>query len=161
MHKYAIVMNTYTKEKRRQVLRDIVAKHGIGDQHHLQTELARRGIDTTQATISRDLQDMGYVKVRLDSGAYRYDLYEKSPEDSVQPRLKILFQNFVTEVKGTENLVRVKTSPGNANGVASLIDALRRPEILGTIAGDDTIIVVIDSREHRKAVVRDFQALLG
>jgi len=161
MHKYAIVMNTYTKEKRRQVLRDIVAKHGIGDQHHLQTELARRGIDTTQATISRDLQDMGYVKVRLDSGAYRYDFYEKTPEESIRPKLKVLFQNFVTEVRGTENLVLVKTSPGNANGVASLIDALRRREILGTVAGDDTILVVVDSREHRKAVVRDFQALLG
>jgi len=154
-------MNTYTKEKRRQVLRDIVAKQGVGDQHHLQTELARRGIDTTQATISRDLQDMGYVKVRLDSGAYRYDLYDKAPEDAVRPRLKILFQNFVTEVGGTENLVLVKTSPGNANGVASLIDALRRTEILGTIAGDDTILVILDTRKHRRAVVRDFQSLLG
>jgi transcriptional regulator of arginine metabolism len=138
-----------------------VAKNGIGDQHHLQTELARHGIDTTQATISRDLQDMGYVKVRLDSGAYRYDLYEKTPEESVRPRLKILFQNFVTEVRGTENLVLIKTSPGNANGVAGLIDALRRKEILGTVAGDDTILVVVDSREHRKTVVQDFQKLLG
>jgi transcriptional regulator of arginine metabolism len=161
MHKYAIVMNTYTKEKRRQVLRDIVAKHGIGDQHHLQTELARRGIDITQATISRDLQDMGYVKVRLDSGAYRYDLYEKTPEGSVWPRLKFLFKNFVTEIKSTENLVLIKTSPGNANGVASLIDALRREEVLGTVAGDDTILVVVDSREHRKAVAQSFEELLG
>ena len=161
MYIYTKIMNTYTKEKRRQVLRDIVAKHGIGDQHHLQTELSRRGIDTTQATISRDLQDMGYVKVRLDSGAYRYDLYEKTPEDSVGPRLKVLFKNFVTEIKSTETLVLVKTSPGNANGVASLIDALRREEILGTVAGDDTILVVVDTREHRKVVVRSFEELLG
>lgn len=161
MHKYAIVMNTYTKEKRRQILRDIVAKQGIGDQHHLQTELARRGIDTTQATISRDLQDMGYVKVRLDSGAYRYDLYEKTPEGSIWPRLKVLFKNFVTDIKSTENLVLIKTSPGNANGVASLIDALRREEILGTVAGDDTILVVVDGREHRKAVTKSFEEILG
>lgn len=153
-------MNIYTKEKRRQILREIVSNHGIGDQHHLQTELARRGIDTTQATISRDLHDMGYVKVQLDHGVYRYDLFEKTAEDSIWRRLKILFKNFVTDVKSTENLVLVKTSPGNANGVASLIDGLRREEILGTIAGDDTILIVVDTKENGKSVEKSLRELL-
>jgi len=153
-------MNIYTKEKRRQLLREIVSNHGIGDQHHLQTELARRGIDTTQATISRDLRDMGYVKVQLDHGAYRYDLFEKTTEDFIWRRLKILFKNFVTDVKSTENLVLVKTSPGNANGVASLIDGLRREEILGTIAGDDTILIVADTKENGKSVEKSLRELL-
>lgn len=153
-------MNIYTKEKRRQSLREIIAKQGIGDQHHLQTELARRGVDTTQATISRDLHEMGYVKVRLDNGAYRYDLFERTALDSLLQRLKIMFKNFVTDVKGTETLVLIKTSPGSANGVASLVDGLRREEILGTIAGDDTILIVVDTKENRKAVERSFRELL-
>lgn len=153
-------MYIYTKEKRHQILRDVIAKQGIGDQHHLQTELARRGIDTTQATISRDLQDMGYVKVRLDHGAYRYDLIEKTAEDSIWRRLKILFKNFVTDVKSADNLVLVKTSPGSANGVASLLDGLRRENILGTIAGDDTILIVVDTKKNGESVKRSLRELL-
>ena len=154
-------MTKDTKEQRRHILREIIDRQGIGDQHHLQTELARRGIDTTQATISRDLRDLGYVKVRLDSGAYRYDLFDRASEGSLRTRLKILFQNFVTDVKGTGNLVIVKTSPGNANGVASLIDGLQRPEILGTVAGDDTILIVVDTEDRRESAERSFRELLG
>jgi transcriptional regulator of arginine metabolism len=154
-------MTKDAREQRRSILREIIDRQGIGDQHHLQTELARRGIDTTQATISRDLRDLGYVKVRLDSGAYRYDLFDRASEGSLRVRLKILFQNFVTDVRGTENLIMIKTSPGNANGVASLIDGLQRPEILGTVAGDDTVLVVVDTRGSRDSVERSFRELLG
>jgi transcriptional regulator of arginine metabolism len=75
--------------------------------------------------------------------------------------LRILFQNFVTDVKGTENMVMIKTSPGNANGVASLIDGLRRADILGTVAGDDTVLVIIDPKENRGSVQSSFQELLA
>jgi len=153
-------MNKYTKEDRRRILRDIISQQGIGDQHHVQTELARRGVDVTQATISRDLQEMGYIKIRLDNGAYRYELFEKPSEGSLRSRLQILFKNFVTDVKGTENMILVKTSPGNANGVASLIDGLKSPEILGTVAGDDTILIILGRKEQRKRVEADFLALL-
>jgi transcriptional regulator of arginine metabolism len=154
-------MTKYTKDQRREILRDIIARQGTGNQSHLQTELARRGIDTTQATISRDLRDLGYVRVRLESGAYRYDLFDKTSEESLRVRLRILFQNFVTDVKGTENMVMIKTSPGNANGVASLIDGLRRADILGTVAGDDTVLVIIDPKENRGSVQSSFQELLA
>jgi len=153
-------MHKYSKEHRWQLLREIIGRQGIGDQHHVQTELARRGVDITQATISRDLQEMGYVKTRLMNGAYRYELFERPSEDSLRGRLQIMFKNFVTEVRGTENLVLVKTSPGNANGVASLIDGLKRREILGTVAGDDTILVVVDQKAHRKRVESHFRDLL-
>lgn len=153
-------MHNYTKAQRQQLLRDIISKCGIGDQHHVQSELARRGVDVTQATISRDLQEMGYVKSRLVNGSYRYELVEKPSADALLSRLRILFKNFVTDVRGTENLILVKTSPGNANGVASLIDGLNRPGILGTVAGDDTIIIVVDRKEHRRQIEKSFLGLL-
>ncbi len=132
----------------------------MGDQHHVQEELARRGIDITQATVSRDLREMGFVKTRLGNGTYRYELFEKPSENSLWSRLQIMFKNFVTDVIGTENLVLVKTSPGNANGIASLIDGLKRREILGTVAGDDTILIVVDQKGHRRSVESSFRGLL-
>ena len=153
-------MHKYTKEHRRRLLREIIGRQGMGDQHHVQEELARRGIDITQATVSRDLREMGFVKTRLGNGTYRYELFEKPSENSLWSRLQIMFKNFVTDVIGTENLVLVKTSPGNANGIASLIDGLKRREILGTVAGDDTILIVVDQKGHRRSVESSFRGLL-
>ncbi len=160
MYIYALNMNNYTTKQRRHVLREIVGKQGVGDQHHLQMELARRGIDTTQATVSRDLRDMGYVKIRLESGAYRYERLDRTPQGALQVRLKIMFKNFVTEIAGSGNLVLVKTAPGNANGVASLIDGLKHPRILGTVSGDDTILVVVGSPRDRAGVEKAFRDML-
>lgn len=153
-------MNIYTKYQRRQILRHIVIERGIGDQHHMLDELKKQGIETTQATISRDLQEMGFVKIRMGPGDYKYELLEKTSEGAIWERLKLLFQNFVTEVRSTKNLILIKTSPGNANGVASLIDGLVHNGILGTVAGDDTILVVIDTDKNRRKVEEEFKQLL-
>jgi transcriptional regulator of arginine metabolism len=153
-------MNKNTKAKRQQVLREVVSRQGLGDQHHLLVELKKQGIATTQATISRDLNEMGFIKVRVETGVYRYEYFEKVSDASLRERLKVLFANFVTEIKSANNLILLKTSPGNANGVASLIDGIQRKEILGTIAGDDTILVVIRDSENRKNVEKEFKMLL-
>ena len=153
-------MSEYTRMQRRRLLREIIENQGIGDQVHLLEKLKDQGIETTQATVSRDLQEMGYVKVRIAQGVYKYEQFEKSPEGVLWNRLKVLFENFVTDVKSTNNLVLVKTSPGNANGVASLIDGLQNEEILGTIAGDDTILVIVKNDKSRKRVEHSFRSLL-
>jgi len=153
-------MKEYTKEERRAILADILGRQRSGSQVHLLWELRTKGVKVTQATISRDLHDMGYVRVRMQPGVFRYEKLEGSMRGELRKRLKVLFENFVTEVKGTGSLLLVKTSPGNANGVASLIDGLRKPEILGTIAGDDTILVVTDSEKSRRLVEEDFRTLL-
>jgi transcriptional regulator of arginine metabolism len=153
-------MHKHTKRGRQRVLREIISQRGVGDQHHLQSELARRGVDITQATISRDLQEMGYIKTRLMNGTYAYEFFEKRSEGPLRARLRVMFKNFVTDVKRTGNLVLIKTSPGNANGVASLIDGLTQKEILGTVAGDDTILIVVDQKEHGRQVEMGFRELL-
>lgn len=153
-------MNKNTKRRRQRLLKEIVATSGIGDQQHLLVLLKRRGIETTQATVSRDLQEMGFIKVRQDTGVYRYEILEKKSESMIWEKLNVLFENFVTGIRSTNNLILIKTSPGNANGVASLIDGLQRQEILGTLAGDDTILVVIDTEANRQVMERDFRRLL-
>ncbi len=153
-------MNNYSKSSRQRALRKVVLKEGVGDQGRLLKAMAKEGHSTTQATISRDLQEMGYIKIRVGPGEYKYELLDKASEDVLWERLKLLFRNFVKDIKGTGNLVLVKTSPGNANGVAIVIDSLARPEILGTVAGDDTVLVVIDTSRNRAKMESTFWRLL-
>jgi transcriptional regulator of arginine metabolism len=153
-------MNNHAKARRHQILRSIILERGGRDQNQLLSELRNHGFETTQATVSRDLQEMGFVKVRVGPGQYRYELLEKASKDVVWERLQLLFRNFVTDIKSAKNLILIKTTPGNANGVASLIDGLSRPEILGTVAGDDTILAVIDTDKNRRKVEMALRRLL-
>jgi transcriptional regulator of arginine metabolism len=153
-------MQNHTKIDRQYLLKKIITEQGIGNQHKLFDELKKHGIDTTQATISRDLQEMGFFKVRIKPGEYKYELLERASEGMIWDRLRLLFHNFVTDVKGTKNLILIKTTPGNAQGIASLIDGVTRSEILGTVAGDDTILVVIDTDKNRERIEKELRQLL-
>jgi transcriptional regulator of arginine metabolism len=152
-------MNEYTKKDRQHVLKEIISRHEISDQIQLMNELKNRGIEATQAPISRDLQEMSVVKIRIKSGVFKYEIIEKIPNDIIRDKLQVLFDNFVLDVLRTGHLILVKTSPGNANGVASYIDRLESKEILGTIAGDDTILVVVDTAENGQIIEKDFNTL--
>ena len=153
-------MQNHTKIDRQYLLKKIITEQGIGNQHKLFDELKKHGIDTTQATISRDLQEMGFFKVRIKPGEYKYELLERASEGMIWDRLRLLFHNFVTDVKGTKNLILIKTTPGNAQGIASLIDGVTKSEILGTVAGDDTILVVIDTDKNRERIEKELRQLL-
>jgi transcriptional regulator of arginine metabolism len=118
------------------------------------------GIETTQATISRDLQRLNVVKVRVEAGYYRYEILKKASESDLKDQLRVVFDNFVNQIKSTNNMIVIKTTSGNANSVAVIIDRLGLPEILGTIAGDDTILIVIDTDENRKRVENEFVNIL-
>ena len=161
MYNYARKMNEYTKKERQQILKELIDRRGIGDQRRLLGELKKRGIDATQATISRDFQEMGVIKVRVGPGEYSYEISKKISKDILWSKLRVLFDNFVVNIKGTNNLILIKTSPGNANGVASFVDQIEIPEILGTVAGDDTILVIVDSAKSRGLMEKRFKELLG
>jgi len=155
-----MTMNDNTRHNRRRLLKQIITEQPIADQVKLLAELQKRNINTTQATISRDLQEMGVVKIRVQPGVFQYEFTEKIPPGLLNSRLQVSFENFVIEVTGVNNLLLVKTSPGNANGLASLIDSLKKPEILGTIAGDDTILLIINSDKNCLALQKEFQSIL-
>jgi len=153
-------MNDYTTTIRLRLLKKIISEQEVSDQIQLLNELKNSGIETTQATISRDLQKLNVVKVRVESGHYRYEILEKASEGDLRDQLRAVFENFVDEIKATNNLIVIRTAPGNANSVAVIIDRLGLPEILGTIAGDDTILVVVDTDENRKKIENGFIAVL-
>jgi len=153
-------MNKYSKTGRQRLLSEILSRQDPGGQGGLLQKLRKKGVRVTQATISRDLQEMGYVRLRVRPGVFRYERIDSREAGKIRERLKVLFANFVSEIKGVGNLLLVKTSPGNANGVASLIDGLGDPVILGTVAGDDTILVVVDTGRNRERVEHEFRSLL-
>lgn len=154
-------MNKNPTAERRRVLREILRDEPAGGQAALLRTLRRRGLRAAQATLSRDLREIGAVRVRTASGAFRYDVPAAGAAVAApRNKLRTLFRSLVTGVRGTGALVLVRTSPGNAAGIASLIDALGHPHILGTVAGDDTILVVVDGESRRRAVEKEFHDLL-
>jgi transcriptional regulator of arginine metabolism len=136
------VYSMTTKSERQQAILAIVRERPVGTQGELQRLLRARGHDVNQATLSRDIRELGLVKAPAGDGATRY-----APVEAVSPVVHADSIALVSRmVKGAEaagNLVVVKTDPGNANAVGIAIDRLRWPEILGTVAGDDTLFVVV------------------
>ncbi|MHB8171982.1 MAG: arginine repressor [Thermincolia bacterium] len=147
------------KAKRHKVILDIIQQKSIETQEELADELRRQGMDVTQATVSRDIKELGLVKIPAGGDAYRY---ATSPEPVVtvtRDRMRRLFRDAVVSIEFSENLLVIKTLPGSAQGVASTIDSSGWPEVLGTVAGDDTILVVVKSKEMVEATMAKFRDL--
>lgn len=146
------------KKVRQQKLREVIESNEISTQEDLVNELKKCNIPVTQATLSRDLREIGVIKIAKGLGRYVYKIADEvSPPEK---ELKNKFLNFVREIKDTGNLILIKTPPGEAQGVARVIDLAEIEHILGTVAGDDTILVVVDSAENTKKVKKRFQDLL-
>jgi transcriptional regulator of arginine metabolism len=158
MNTHAATGGSATAARRRAVA-ELVATGRIADQAELARRLSRRGFQVTQATLSRDLKSLGIGKVPSPAGA-AYVLPGPAREVLDDRQLKLEIEVFVHEVKVVGNLVLVRTPPGNAHGVARAIDLLGWPEVEGTIAGDDTILVVART-PARAARFRGRLAALG
>ena len=124
------------KHNRQFTIKEIIAKSEITNQSDLVKALMLAGIEVTQATLSRDLREMGVVRAN-SAGTARYVL--RSEKDDT--RLKSLLGYEVTSIGANESMIVIKTLPGRAHGVAELIDSLEHPDILATIAGDNTVFI--------------------
>ena len=124
-----------SREQRRAVLRDLVAGYAVSSQAELVTLLEQAGISATQATVSRDLDDLAITKARGADGRVTYALPE-------MPALAQALRQFVTSIDASGNLAVVRTPPGTAAAVAIAIDGGDVPGVLATLQGDDTVLVV-------------------
>lgn len=151
------------KPGRHAAILEIVSTREVETQEELARLLEERGFAVTQATVSRDIKALGLIKVPLPDGRYRYGQpAERSPVE-VLKRAEKAFSTFVRVIEASSNLVVVKTESGAAQGVAFTIDELGWPEVLATVAGDDSIIVVTREPErpssHAQELVQRFRAL--
>ncbi len=146
---------------RRQALAELIAEEAVCSQAELVRLLRSRGFHATQATVSRDLKSLGIGKRAAGSGASVYATAVPAREVIDGRRLRLEIEAFVQDVKLVGNLVLVRTPPGNANGVGRALDLLDWPEVEGTIAGDDTILVVTRSAARAARFRMRLSALAG
>ncbi len=127
------------KPQRHFVIKEIIQNQSVASQEELALLLKRRGFEVTQATLSRDLAELGVARIHTNDGL-RYSLSGMS-EEKISP----LVMREVLSVGHNEVMVVIRTLPGRASGVASYVDALMNPNIIGTVAGDDTVFVTPSS----------------
>ena len=151
-----------TKVQRQQTIARLVAMHPITSQPQLLDLLAAEGISATQATVSRDLDDLGAVKVRVPGGDTVYAIPEFEPARVArQDHLRRVMGEWVAEVRSAGHLVVLRTPPGCAHVVGSALDRSNLPSIIGTVAGDDTLLCVADEETGGPALAAMLRDLAG
>jgi len=131
------------KSKRQEQILEIVAREDIETQNQLLEALAKRGIKSTQATLSRDIRDLHLVKELSAAGVYRYAAGSREGVLDRNSRLRKIFRESVVEYATAQNLIVIKTLPGLADAACSTLDGMDIPNLVGSIAGDDTAFVAM------------------
>ena len=144
------------QDVRRNKIKEIISREAIGSQEELNKALNKAGFSLTQATLSRDLKIMGIVKTRDRSGRY---FYVQDKIDSKQGSSALSIGDVTAEFSG--NILVLKTKAGYASGLALDIDNLKSDDIIGTIAGDDTIFAVIKETADRKEIIIELNSLIA
>jgi len=143
------------KRLRQQQIRDIVEQRPIRTQHELAAALREHGFRATQATISRDVSEMGLVKLDQDGvQAYARPTRAAETEISGEDRLRTLMRDLPIDVREAGLLLVVRTIPGSAHAIAAALDRARWPEVAGSIAGDDTVFIAFADRPSLELVRR-------
>ena len=140
------------KKDRQNAIITIINKKNIETQEELAEELQRHGYIATQSTISRDIKELKIVKIAIDNEHYKYSVKTSDGVESKAKYKNILFET-VTDVNFAQNLLVIRTFPGMANAAAAAIDHIFQNEILGSIAGDDTIFIVIKQGVNEEEVI--------
>lgn len=147
-----------SKLSRHQAILKLLGKGPIPNQEELQKHLSRHGIEAGQATLSRDIRELGLVK---SAGGYSLPGREVSLTDTDLPSISRLVREFVTSVRAAENLLVTKTSVGSAQPVAAALDEENWPEAIGTIAGDDTILIICEDKRAAGRLAGRIQEMLA
>lgn len=149
------------KALRHSKIKEIIDRYIIETQEELADALSKQGIEVTQATVSRDIKELMLIKVPTGDGRYRYAF---PPEQNIvlsQARLERTFQDSIVTIDYSQNIVVLRTMPGTAQAVAYTIDYVKWPEVIGTVAGDDTIFVLVKPIEAVAQVIAKFRSLMG
>jgi transcriptional regulator of arginine metabolism len=143
------------KQLRQRAIRDLVDQRQLRTQQELAAALRERGFRTTQATISRDVAELGLIKVsREGTQAYALPPRLVEAETSGEDRLRKLLADLPVEIREAGLLLIIKTLPGSAHAIAAALDRARWPEVAGSIAGDDTVFVAVPDRSSVQRVRR-------
>jgi len=149
-----------TKVRRQMKIWEIIKRAEVETQEELAAQLKKEGIDVTQATISRDIKELRLLKVPVGDEKYKYALpYDKAAGNIIEVMTK-LFKDFVISLDYSECFIVVKSLPGTAQAVAASIDGANWPEVIGTVAGDDNILIIIKTKEKVEELLERLRKMM-
>lgn len=149
------------KFQRQAKILNIIQNHEIETQEELSEKLKILGYDITQATVSRDIKELRLIKILSANGKYKYAAAANEVEHSYIERLRNIFKECVTNVDYAQNMVVIKTLPGLGSAAAMAIDAMRINSVVGTIAGDDTVFIVMRTIEDATDFCKESENMLN
>ena len=149
------------KAKRQAKIMEIISTINVETQEQLLQELQASGFVSTQATISRDIKELRIVKELTSFGTYRYTTVAREVPSSFSGRLNTSFRECVTNFDYAQNIIVIHTLPGLANAAASALDAMNMSVVLGTLAGDDTVMVVMRDNNAAAAFCGEIKSLMN
>ncbi|MCR5059486.1 MAG: arginine repressor [Saccharofermentans sp.] len=147
------------KNSRQEMMLKLIREKDISTQEELTSLVKSAGFNTTQATVSRDIKDLGIIKVTLPNKSTKYAVLDRTG-DSAPGRLLAVFSNSVRTIESAMNIVVIKTLPGMAQAAASALDSMHLNDIIGTIAGDDTVFVATPGIDESQALVTTLNDLV-
>ena len=147
------------KTVRQVAILDIIDKQEIETQEELASALNARGIRVTQATVSRDIKELRLLKVLTPSGKYKYATGDQADNNLTDRFIRMLAESLLS-VSSANNLIVVKTLSGSANVAAEALDSMHWPEVLGTLAGDNTVLLIIRSNEETLTVTSRIREMM-
>lgn len=149
-----------TKKERQNILLELIGRYEIDTQEELTEKLNERNIAVTQATVSRDINELNLVKVAGKAKKYKYARVEIE-SDALSEKDINLFREITASVTCANNLIVVKTLVGNANAAGMIVDKINIPQVLGSIAGDDTLLIVTKSNRDAEIMLKRLKEMMG
>ena len=147
------------KRERHEVVVDLINKYDIETQEELAAYLRQEGFDVTQATVSRDIRELNLSKISAGNGRQKYIILSNDDTGLGDKYIRVLRDGFLS-MNMAQNILVIKTVQGMAMAVAAAVDAMKLPEIVGGIAGDDTIMAAIRAGEGTKAVMQKLEDII-
>ena len=148
------------KNNRQAMILEIIAQENIETQEQLLTRLQARGFRCTQATISRDIKQLHLMKEPMGQGVYKYAVSGNRTTLNVAAKLRTIFRECIVSIDYAQNIVVVKTMPGLANGACSALDNMDMNDIVGSLAGDDTALLVMRNTEAAELLCQEIKDML-
>lgn len=148
------------KNERQERILQIIRENEVETQEDLLVHLKKLGISSTQATISRDIKQLHLVKQPTGSGGYKYAVSAAKTHLNVAEKLRTIFRESITRVDYAQNLVVIKTMSGLANAACAAVDAMEIPEIVGSLAGDDTALLVMRNESAALELAEELREMM-
>lgn len=146
------------KKTRRDVILELIVNNDISTQEELTKQLQEKGFNVSQATVSRDIKDLNLVKVEGVNKKFKYAKIDIINQN-LSPQIISLFKQIVVSIECANNIIVVKTLSGNASAAGMAIDQMHFPQVLGTVAGDDTVLIVTKTSFDSEIVIKGLRSL--